>query len=211
MAIKALIFDVGGVLRLAKDIEKRADKNLLSSYKEVCFLLRGIDKIPDEIYKNTIDIYQKSSIGEISKKETLELYSEKFGISSEKVETIFENLYRENVIENKELYKFILDLKIKGYVLGIISTVFHLSKGTLISKQYYEDFDALEISCDDGLKKPHPKPFLSILEKLGVRPEESLFIDDKQENLDAAENLGMRSLIFKNNEQFFEDIAKLVL
>ncbi|MFA5778480.1 MAG: HAD family phosphatase [Candidatus Paceibacterota bacterium] len=208
--IKALIFDVGGVLLLAKDTKKRTDKNLLTSYKEVCFLLEDIDKTPDEIFKDTIDIYRKSSTGEISKEETLELYSQTLGIPSKKIEELFEDLYKKNVIENKGLYEFILDLKTGGYAVAILSTQFHLSKNILIPPKYYEDFDALEISCDDGLKKPDQKCFMSILEKLNIKPEESIFIDDKQENLDAAENLGMKSLIFKDNEQFFEDLKKLI-
>jgi len=208
--IKALIFDVGGVLLLAKDIKKREDKNLLSSYKEVCVLLEDINKSPDEIFNDTIDIYRKSSIGEISKEETLKLYSEKFNLPTKAVEEVFDKLYKKNVIENDELYKFILNLKERGYMLGILSTQFHLSKNILIPKKYYEDFDALEISCDDGLKKPNQKCFMSILEKLKIKPEESIFVDDKQENLDAAENLGMKTLIFKDNKQFFEDVTKLI-
>ncbi|TSC60542.1 MAG: putative hydrolase of the HAD superfamily [Parcubacteria group bacterium LiPW_15] len=132
------------------------------------------------------------------------LYSQVLSVPGKKVEELFENLYAKNVIENEILYKFILDLKVKGYVLGVLSTQFHLSKNVLIPKKYYRDFDALEISCDDGLKKPDKKCFMSILEKLKVKPEDSVFIDDKQENL------GMKSLIFKNNEQFFEEIKKLI-
>ncbi len=208
--IKAFIFDVGGVLLLPKDVKKREEKNLLTSYKEVCFLLEGVDKTPDEIFKDTIDTYKKSSMGEISKEETLTLYSKILGVSQKKIEELFDNLYRKNVIENEELYKFVLGLKTRGYAIGVLSTQFHLSKNILMPKKYYEDFDALEISCDDGLKKPDPKCFLSILEKLNIKPEESVFIDDKQENLDAAEKLGMKSLIFKNNEQFFGDIKKQI-
>jgi len=208
--IKALIFDVGGVLLLPKDVQKREERNLLTSYKEVCFLIEGINKNPEEFFNETLDIYRKSSVGEISKEETLRLYSEKLGISEEIIERTFEDLYRKNVIENEKLYEFILNLKAGGYALGVLSTQFHLSKSILISPKYYKDFDALEISCDDGLKKPDKKCFISILEKLKIKPEEGLFVDDKQENLDAAENLGISSLIFRNNEQFFEDIKKLI-
>jgi len=208
--IKAFIFDIGGVILLPKDVQKREGKNLLTSYKEVCLLMEGINKNSDEIFNDTIDTYRKSSIGEISKEETLKLYSEKLNLPTKAVEEIFDKLYTKNVIENEELYKFILNLKIKGYLLGILSTQFHLSKNILVPKKYYEDFDALEISCDDGLKKPNQKCFVSILEKLKIKPEESIFVDDKQENLDAAENFGMKTLIFKDDEQFFEDIAKLI-
>jgi len=207
--IKALIFDVGGVLCLTKDIAKRDGKNLLTSYKEVCSLMKDIGESSESVYENTIDIYKKSSIGEISKEETLKLYSEKFNMSPEKMEESFRGVYEENTIRNDELYKFVVGLKTKGYKLAILSTQFHLSKEILIPQKYYNDFDALEISCDDGLKKPHEKTFRAILDKLKIKPEEGLFVDDKQENLDAAEALGMKSLIFKTNGQFIGDITKL--
>lgn len=210
LMIKALVFDIGGVLCFAKDIKKREDKNLLSAYREVCALLKGINKSTDEIYESTIDIYKKSSTGEISKEETLRMYSERLNISQKDVENLFESMYEKNTIENEVLYKFILELKEKGYKLGILSTQFHLSKKILVPEKYYRDFDALEISCDDGLKKPDLKTYREISRKLGIEFSEILFIDDKQENLDAAESLGMKSVIFRDNDQFLGDIIKLI-
>jgi len=67
----------------------------------------------------------------------------------------------------------------------------------------------LEISCDDGLKKPDEKAFELILQRLGVKPEESVFIDDKQENLDAAKKLGMKIALFENNKQFFSCLREM--
>lgn len=61
----------------------------------------------------------------------------------------------------------------------------------------------MEISCDDKLRKPDKKAFELILERLKVRPEESIFIDDKQENIDAAEKLGIKTILFENNNDFF--------
>jgi len=64
------------------------------------------------------------------------------------------------------------------------------------------------ISCDDKIRKPEPESYFLSLNKIGVKPEEALFIDDKPENLDAAEKLGINTLIFKNNKQFFKELKK---
>src|SRR3989344_3544494 len=202
--IKALIFDVGGVLFLAKNKKKRNGENLLSSLKEAYRLLKNIDV--EKFYADTLEIYMKSSANKISKKETLDLFSKKLGISHEETEKIFEKLYGENVIENKKLYDYILKLKKYGYKIGISSIQFHLSRDVLIPKKYRQNFDALQISCDDGFRKPDKRAFEFIMNKLKVKPEESIFVDDKQKNLDAAEELGMKTVIFKNNAQFFRDL-----
>ncbi|MBI2676481.1 MAG: HAD-IA family hydrolase [Candidatus Yanofskybacteria bacterium] len=203
--IKALIFDVGGVLFLAKS---RKEKNLLSSFNEACLLLEnfGIDVTSSK--EKLTGIYKKSSGGDITREETLALMSTELGVTQTQLEEYFRRVYSDNSIENKELYGHILKFKKDGLKIGILSTQFHLSKDVLVPAKYYENFDALVISCDDKLKKPEEKSFILILRRLGVKPEETIFIDDKQENLDIAEKLGMKSVLFKNNKQFFSKLKK---
>jgi len=205
--IKALVLDVGGVLFLPKNNEK--EKHLLSSFGEACLLLKNFDIDASDVQKTLYNIYKQSSKGSISKKETSDLMSKELNISSKRLNELFEKVYRNNTIENKKLYNYLLRLKKKGYKIGILSTQFHLSKDVLIPKKYYKNFDALEISCDDKLRKPDKKAFKLILKRLKINPKESIFVDDKQENLDAAKNLGMETAIFKNNNQFFLNLENL--
>jgi len=46
---------------------------------------------------------------------------------------------------------------------------------------------------------------------LNVKSEEAIFIDDKERNTKAAEALGIKSIIFKNFDQFKKDLEKLIL
>ena len=171
-------------------------------------MLKNINVDLKQVYNDTREIYFKSSKGEISKKETLQLFSEKLRISPEKTEKAFEEDYKINTIENKTLYNYVLKLKKRGYKIGISSIQFHLSKDVLIRKKYYENFDALQISCEDGLRKPDKKAFEFVLKKLKVKPEESVFIDDKRENLDVAKELGMKTILFKNNRQLIKNLEQ---
>lgn len=205
---KALIFDIGGVIFLPKDKKKREFKNLLSSYKELCFLLKGISMLGEEFWEKSKDIYLKSTKGEITKKQQLVFLSKILDLSQEKVESLFTKTIRSNIIENKPLYNLITKLKKKCYKLGILSIQQHLSKESLIPKKYKEIFDSMVISCDDNVRKPDLKSFELILKRLKVRPEEALFVDDKQENLDAAKKLEINTLIFKNNKQFFSELKE---
>lgn len=205
--IKALIFDIGGVLFLAKDNGK--EKNLLSSFKEACLLLNDFGINTSMLLEELFEIYKQSSVGSISKKETMDLMSDVLKISPKKIEKLFQSVYANNAIENNKLYDYILGLKKDGYKIGILSNQFHLSKNILVPDKYYENFDALDISSDDGFKKPDKRAFISILEKLKIKPEEAIFVDDKQENLDIAEKLKMKTAIFKANTQFLSKLKKL--
>lgn len=203
--IKAIVFDVGGVIFLPRNKEI----NLLSSFREACSLLKGIDIDFEKDYEDIREIYLESSANKISKKKTLELLSKKLKIPNDRIKMAFLEAYKNNILENKKLYNFILKLKKAGYKIGISSIQFHLSKDILIPKRFYKDFDALEVSCEDGFRKPDPHAFQFILKKLDVQPEEAVFIDDGQKNLEPAKKLGMKTILFKNNKQLFKQLEEL--
>jgi epoxide hydrolase-like predicted phosphatase len=52
-------------------------------------------------------------------------------------------------------------------------------------------FDAVVISGEVGMRKPEPAIFAHVLELLGVRAEETVFVDDLRPNVEAAEALGL--------------------
>jgi len=57
-----------------------------------------------------------------------------------------------------------------------------------------------------GIAKPDPEIYRHTLAKLGTRPEETLFIDDKLENIEAARALGMKAIQFFSVEELRADL-----
>ena len=206
--IKAIVFDVGGVIFLIKNKKKRQTKNLLTSYKEFCFLLKGINIPREEFWEKTLELFKKSSGGEVTKKQNLKILSETLQTTPKKVEHLFDKTLKDNIIENKKIIKIISRLKNKGYKLGILSNQSVLSNDILIPKKIINLFDASIISCIDKVKKPSPEAFKLILKKLKSKPKKAIFIDDKQNNVDAAEKLGIKGIFFQNNRQFLRDLKK---
>jgi len=68
-------------------------------------------------------------------------------------------------------------------------------------------FDVLVWSFQHNLAKPDPAIYHLALQKLGVNPEEALFIDDKQVNIDAALALGMLAIQFSTVERLRSDLV----
>ena len=68
-------------------------------------------------------------------------------------------------------------------------------------------FDVLVWSFQHNLAKPDPAIYHLALQKLGVKPEEALFIDDKQVNIDAALALGMPAIQFSTVERLRSDLV----
>lgn len=66
-------------------------------------------------------------------------------------------------------------------------------------------FDIKVISSVYKLIKPDKKIYLIALSLLKSKPEEAIFIDDRQYNVDGGENAGIKSLLFTTNEKLKKD------
>jgi putative hydrolase of the HAD superfamily len=72
---------------------------------------------------------------------------------------------------------------------------------------WLNDFDALVWSYELGYAKPDPRIYLHTLDELGTRPEETLFLDDKAANVDAAQALGIEGLVYSTMEKLKADLV----
>ena len=72
--------------------------------------------------------------------------------------------------------------------------------------RWIEDFDVLIWSYQIRMAKPEPGIYEHLLEKLGTAPEETLFLDDKLENIEAARRLGIVGLQFSTVVQLRQDL-----
>ena len=73
--------------------------------------------------------------------------------------------------------------------------------------QWLSRFDVLVWSYRLRITKPDPAIYLHTLKELGTRPEETLFLDDRLVNVDAAKALGMKAQQFSTVEQLRRDLA----
>jgi len=74
---------------------------------------------------------------------------------------------------------------------------------------HYDVFDALYLSCRIGVAKPDPEFYRRILRSEGRRPEETVFIDDREPNVAAAANLGIRAIHFQGSEDLRRRIVEI--
>jgi putative hydrolase of the HAD superfamily len=68
------------------------------------------------------------------------------------------------------------------------------------------NFDVLVWSYQLRMAKPEPAIYRHVLKELGTPPEETLFIDDKRLNIEAAQALGMKALVFTTIERLRGDL-----
>lgn len=85
------------------------------------------------------------------------------------------------------------DLKARGLRVGVLSNTLPSLRESLAHHGLASHVDAFFASCALGVAKPDPRAFLLALEGLELAPEETLYLDDDPENVEAARRLGLRA------------------
>lgn len=92
--------------------------------------------------------------------------------------------------------ELIRQLKQAGYRLYILSNMSREFIARLRTFPVYGLFDGEVVSCEEGVVKPEPRIYELLLERFGLEPAETLFIDDRRVNLEAASAFGIRTQRF---------------
>lgn len=87
-------------------------------------------------------------------------------------------------------------LKEAGYRLYVLSNMSREFIDYLRTFPVYGLFDGEVVSCEEGVVKPEPRIYELLLERFGLEPAETLFIDDRRVNLEAAAAFGIRTQHF---------------
>ena len=74
---------------------------------------------------------------------------------------------------------------------------------------WMKKFDSKTFSSHVALLKPDPMIYQHALRGLGVEPTETIFVDDRQPNIDAARSLGMASIRFLSVEQLRSELEAI--
>ncbi len=99
-------------------------------------------------------------------------------------------------------------LKQRGLLTAILS---NMGDSVLENIQreflWIADFDVLVWSFQLSLAKPDPAIYRHALQQLGTRPEETLFLDDKRVNIEAAQALGIKAIEFTTVDRLRDDLV----
>lgn len=99
-------------------------------------------------------------------------------------------------------------LKQRGLLTAVLSNIGDSVCESLVREfAWLSDFDALVWSYQLGFAKPDPAIYRHVLEQLGTQPAETLFIDDKLVNVEAARAVGMKALVFTDLAALRSDLA----
>lgn len=88
------------------------------------------------------------------------------------------------------------ELKAAGYKLYVLSNMSREFIDFLRRFPVYALFDGEVVSCEEGVCKPEPAIYRLLLDRYGLDPAETLFTDDRPDNIEAARAFGIHTCLF---------------
>jgi 2-haloacid dehalogenase len=76
---------------------------------------------------------------------------------------------------------------------------------------FLDGFEGVVISGDVGVTKPDERMYRALLDRHGLRPAATVFIDDREDNVAAARRLGITGIRFRDPGQLRRDLVALGL
>jgi len=196
--IKNIVFDLGGVL-ITLDRGEAVNR-----FKAMG--LKNVDELLNAYHQN--GIFLELEEGKLSQEEFYETVRKEAGtfVSNETIDRGWMGFMKE-VPE----YKMVMmeELRRAGYRLYLLSNtnpvIMDWANTPAFSpqgKRIGEYFDKLYLSYQIGCTKPHPEIFQYMFSDSGMIPSESLFIDDGVANVEMGKQLGMKTYLAENGEDF---------
>jgi FMN phosphatase YigB (HAD superfamily) len=186
--IKAIIFDCFGVIRV--------DATNIAYEKLGGDLEKDYEFIRDNIAKSNAGLIPSAA----------PIFAERLGVSEAKWR---ETVSQSSVIDH-DILDHIKDLR-KSYKTAMLSNVIKGGLEIWFEPGFLERyFEVCVASGDIGFAKPEPQAYEIVADRLGVRLDECVMIDDRLELCEGAISVGMQAIMYKSLGQLKKDLGQLL-
>jgi putative hydrolase of the HAD superfamily len=197
--ITAIIFDFGRVISIQKPL------SLFRNYEDEL----GLEPGTINFIMFDSEAWQKALVGRKTVEEFWYEIGPELGLNSVDEVDVFRHRYRADEAINEGILELIHRLH-ANYKLAVLSNSPPGLAQWLVDWNVLNFFDVVFCSGDEGIAKPDPTAFELTLERLGVKPDEAVFVDDTREHVEAAQELGLQGILFKTAEALDKELGYLL-
>jgi len=129
-------------------------------------------------------------------------------VSKPKVPSLWADAFKAAYVPREAMFSLAERLRKDGCKTALLSN----TEAPVMEYFYqlqYNMFDVLVFSCAEGTRKPERKIYELTVQRLGLRPGQSVFIDDKPEYINGAKEAGLNTILFENISQLKNTLAEL--
>lgn len=196
--IKAILFDYGGVLA-----EEGFRDGLLAMAREQHL---DVEAIPSAAMQAVYD--SGFVLGKGTATEFWALLKARTGLSGE--EAVLTQRILDGFILRPWMIRLVEQLRAQGYITGLLSDQTHWLDELDARDHFFVHFDHIFNSYYLGKGKRTPGLFTGINSRLGLSPNEILFIDDSELNIHNAHKARWQTIHYVNKAQFLDAIAPML-
>lgn len=186
--------------------------NVILNFKPYKFLRKKYDKkLSDRLYQ---EIFQSKEWilldkGVLSQKEVVNRLTKRYPADAKEIMDIF-NVWTEMLKPIPGSVEILNKLHSQGYMLYVLSN-FHIKafKQVFNENNFFDCFDGLIISAEVKKIKPEAGIYRELIDRFKIIPEESVFIDDTEDNLIGAEKFGINTIQFLSSSSLNRKLNEL--
>lgn len=198
MKIDTVIFDIGKVL--VDPIFEEFARNMSTNEEEFQFIMKKIFQGP---------VWHQMDLGVMNNEEELEALIALEPKREELTRKVYNNLGKVIRIYGGTM-EWVRDLKTKGYrVFALSDWPRKIYEQREHHMDFLEEMDGYFMSFQIHKCKPDLAYYQQLLETYDIVPERAVFLDDREENIRAAQRLGIHGIVYRTQEQGKQELAKL--
>lgn len=197
--ITTVVFDLGGVLV----------ENPALPLKLFCAKKLGVNS--DKLGPLLDKYISEFQIGYISEQKFWEHITSDLNISLPKEESLWKEAIKSAFIINREMEKLLIKLKKNKYQIVLLSNTELPVLKVIEESRINEFFDLRFFSCVEKVAKPDVEIYNRLMKSINSKPEELIFIDDREENIITANKIGINGIHFKNYSLLIRKLQKYKL
>lgn len=195
MPIKAIIFDFGGVLVRFRDRPGQRQ------WEERLGL--QADELGPMVFATPLA--ERATLGLVPEIALWQRIAERFGLNDAAMRQIEQDFWLGEFLD-AELVDLLGNAR-PQYKTAILSNAWSDARTAFIGKFGLDQVtDTMILSAEEGLAKPDARIYHLACERLGVQPDQAIFVDDLAENIEGARALGMKGVLFESTEQALAEI-----
>ena len=195
MTIRAIIVDIGGVLLLRDAMPAH------SAWEDRLGIDRG--GFARGLFRP--DLSAQATIGAVPATQVWEEMAARLSLSAGDVQTLRRDFFAGERV-NEEFIAFLQGLR-SAYRTAALSNAW---SGTRAAMRTHYGLDRLVdlmiFSDEEGMAKPDARIYHRAADRLGVQPDEAIFVDDVLRNVEAARAVGMLAVHFRETAQAVAEI-----
>ena len=199
MAIRAVVFDIGGVLEITPDL------GVTRLWEARLGLADG------GLDERMRDTWVGGSIGTITEDDVHQAIRERLGLDEGQLTAFMADIWREYLgTPNTELIEYARRLRPRCRT-GILSNSFVGAREREQAAYGFEDLvDEIVYSHEAGMSKPDPQIYALVCTRLNVRPQEAVLVDDADRCVAGARRAGLHAIRYQDNQQAIAEIEQLL-